>query len=308
MKPFILFCSDPSHSRRVDLAYDAERLAVEAVGGAWSVFSFEALVEGRDEEETLRRFQAQGPLALYRGWMLTPERYGRLAGWLEARGVRLINTVEQYRHCHHLPESYPLIESMTPRSVWLAPGEQDPAQVSAALARFGDGPVLVKDYVKSRKHEWAEACFIPRASDTAAAWKVVSRFLELQGEDLAGGLVFREFVRFAPLAVHSRSGMPLTREYRLFFLDAECLALAPYWEEGEYTEAPPPLEPFAACAQAIRSRFFTMDVAQLEDGRWLVVELGDAQVAGLPERLPAQDFHAALARRWAGLRGASNGG
>ncbi len=32
------------------------------------------------------------------------------------------------------------------------------------------------------------------------------------------------------------------------------------------------------------------------DGSWMIVELGDAQVAGLPERLDATAFYAALSR------------
>ncbi|HEY3063178.1 MAG TPA: ATP-grasp domain-containing protein [Chloroflexota bacterium] len=46
--------------------------------------------------------------------------------------------------------------------------------------------------MKSRKHEWNEACFIPSAADRAGAERVVKRFVELQGDDLAQGLVFRE--------------------------------------------------------------------------------------------------------------------
>jgi ATP-grasp domain, R2K clade family 3 len=45
----------------------------------------------------------------------------------------------------------------------------------------------------------------------------------------------------------------------------------------------PAPETFRAIAAAIGSRFFTMDVAQRQDdGAWQIVELGDAQVAGLP--------------------------
>ena len=68
---------------------------------------------------------------------------------------------------------------------------------------------MLKDFVKSRKHEWAEACFIPSASDRASVERVVRRFLELQDDDLSEGLVFREFVEFEPLGRHPKSGMPL---------------------------------------------------------------------------------------------------
>jgi hypothetical protein len=33
------------------------------------------------------------------------------------------------------------------------------------------------------------------------------------------------------------------------------------------------------------------------DGGWTIVELGDAQVAGLPERMDVAAFYAALSRR-----------
>ena len=67
-------------------------------------------------------------------------------------------------------------------------------ELTELLRGFGDDSVVLKDFVKSRKHEWAEACFIPRASDSDAAAKVVRRFVELQEDDLEGGFVFRAFV------------------------------------------------------------------------------------------------------------------
>ena len=54
--PFVLFCSDPSDPRLVDSAYEPERAALESVGGAWSLFSFEALVERNAPDKALRRF------------------------------------------------------------------------------------------------------------------------------------------------------------------------------------------------------------------------------------------------------------
>jgi hypothetical protein len=124
----------------------------------------------------------------------------------------------------------------------------------------------------------------------------VRRFLELQADDLNEGLVFREFVELEPLAEHSKSGMPLTKEYRLYFLDGRLLYSAEYWEEGDYGGAAPPVALFSRVAERVRSRFFTMDVAKRLDGEWAIVELGDAQVAGLPDRADADAFYAALAR------------
>jgi hypothetical protein len=119
----------------------------------------------------------------------------------------------------------------------------------------------------------------------------------LQGDDLNEGLVFREFVDFEPLASHSKSHMPLTKEFRLFVLDGQIIFSRPYWEEGHYGDdnAFPPIDLFRQMAQKIQGRFFTMDVAQKRDRTWNIVELGDGQVAGLLARADVEAFYQALA-------------
>jgi hypothetical protein len=298
----IIYCSEPFAPGKVDPAYRQEADAARRVGFDCSLVSFEALVDDRDAATATRRVAPAeaSEIALYRGWMLRPESYAALYGALHTKGLTLVNTPEQYRHCHYLPASYDAIREHTPRTVWLpVEGTVDFDAVWPLLEPFGDAPLVVKDYVKSRKHEWDEACFIPSAADHAAVERVVRRFLELQGddlEDLNEGLVFREFVEFEPLAEHSKSGMPLTKEYRLFFLDGRLLFSAEYWEEGDYGAAAPPVDRFLEVAASVRSRFFTMDVAKRRDGEWMIVELGDAQVAGLPDRADVDAFYTALAQ------------
>jgi hypothetical protein len=283
----ILFASDPMRARQVDPAHVAEAAAAVQSGFAFSSIDLEALVDRSDAQRAVRsvdRSASGNEIGIYRGWMMTPEKYALLYDALAAKGILLINTPAAYRHCHHLPESYALIAGRTPQSVWLHGGPDfDIEAVMNALRSFGDRPLVLKDFVKSRKHEWAEACFIPRASDRAAVERVVRRFVELQGEALAGGLVFREFVELEPIGVHPQSGMPLTREHRIFWLDTKPLLSFAYWSDVGQVDEGPPLAQFRDVAEKIQSRFFTMDVAKLAGGDWVIVELGDAQVAGLPE-------------------------
>jgi hypothetical protein len=296
----LVFCADPLDPRIPDPAFEREVAASETLGIGYALIEYEALVGYGDARAAVRRISArtEPERAVYRGWMLAPDLYTQLYEALAARGVQLINDSTAYTHCHYLPEWYPLAEAYTPRSVWTTDRDAPIERIMEILRPFGPVPVIVKDFVKSRKHEWEEACYIPSAADQSAVERVVRRFVELQGEELSGGLVFREFVEFEALGMHPKSGMPLTREYRLFFLDGEPLSVAEYWGEADYPEGSyPPLDHFRAVAGSVESRFFAMDVARRSDGEWLIVELGDGQVSGLPERADILAFYQSLTSR-----------
>ncbi len=295
----VVFCRDPLEPSRPDRAFEAEVVAIEDRALPYVLVDHDALLREDEPAQAVRRVpgQPEPVLAAYRGWMVTPHQYRKLYEALSAKNIRLINDPEQYRHAHYLPENYPVIRGLTPRSAWLK-GNLGMDRIMEALAPFGDVPVVVKNLVKSRKHEWAEACFIPSASDRGAVERVVTRFLGLQGDDLNEGLVFREFVEFEPVGVHPRSGMPLTEEYRAFWLDGRPIFSSPYWAEGEYGSTEPPWGRNADVAADVRSRFFTMDLARRRDGDWMIVELGDAQVSGLPRGSDAGRFHGALREHW----------
>lgn len=296
----LIFCCDPLNPRQPDPGFGREVAAAECLGLEFSLIDFESLAAA-DADQATRRVPTQSTnrLGIYRGWMLKPKQYHSLYVELKAKGIQLISDPTAYRHCHYLPDSYSKIEAHTPRSVWMTIGGQPSLhQIMALLKRFGDRPIIIKDFVKSRKHEWNEACFIPSANDPTAVERVVARFIELQEDDLNEGLVFREFVEFEPLAQHSKSGMPLIKEFRLFFLDGEPIFSTEYWGQGDYQGIAPPVERFAAIGRTIESRFFTMDVGKRKDGEWMIVELGDGQVAGLPDNADAMQFYSALAGHW----------
>lgn len=213
----ILFSGDPFQPKMPDESYLREAAACETLGLPWSPINFEAIVYGQDMAQSVRRVPAAEAeeLAVYRGWMLTPTQYALLYAALLTRQIRLVSTPEQYEMCHYLPRWYPRLEGQTPRSIWTEAGEDlSLPHLLERLHVFGDAPVIVKDWVKSRKHEWYEACFIPCASNTEAAGQVIRRFVKRQGEELNVGLVFREFVSLAPLSLHPKSGMPLTMPCR----------------------------------------------------------------------------------------------
>ncbi|MCZ4151467.1 hypothetical protein BZG21_44580, partial [Escherichia coli] len=156
---------------------------------------------------------------------------------------------------HYLPESYAKIQGYTPKSAWLPMGEVKEMgdAVQHAVSAFGQRPIIVKDYVKSRKHEWNEACYILDASDAERVAEVVRNFVTRQGEDLNEGLVFREFAELEFLSYHAQSGMPLSREMRVFFLKGEPVFVSNYWEAGEDGEFAEVLDSFLDVARSVES-------------------------------------------------------
>jgi hypothetical protein len=293
----VLFPSVPLNLRETEEDFRAEREAAKKAGLLTALVDHTRLVEG----EPLAALAALGDYrgeALYRGWMLTPTQYETLYTTLAANGISLINDPPAYRACHHLPESYGFIQQHTARSVWTPlSGEPNFQAISQLLRDFDSKPLIVKDYVKSQKHHWNEACFIPHADDAEAVERVVRRFLELQGDDLNEGLVFREFLPLKRIGTHPQSGMPLSAEFRVFWLDGEPLLSHRYWAELGPFDSALPFDELRAIAAEIPSRFFSMDVAFLESGELTIVELGDGQVAGLPTLTLAPEFFRRLGHR-----------
>ncbi|HEX2621916.1 MAG TPA: ATP-grasp domain-containing protein [Phototrophicaceae bacterium] len=294
----VIFCRDLLDSKQVDAAYEAEAKAAHSLSIDYHLIDFEAIVTHSAKRAVQHvPTQTTPQQAIYRGWMLKPPQYTALYDSLKERDIELINTPAMYHHAHYLPENYPIIKDHTPRSIcipWM--GQSSITDIYQALQVFGNSPIIVKDYVKSQKHYWHDACFIPNASDHTDVERVVRRFLELQGDDLNEGLVFREFVEFEPLVEHSVSGMPLTKEFRVFVRDGQAVYSTRYWSEGDYRDEAPEIDRLLEVAQRVNSRFFTMDVARRLDGEWMIVELGDGQVAGLPDHADREGFYRAMVR------------
>ena len=88
--------------------------------------------------------------------------------------------------------------------------------------------------------------------------------------------------------------MPLTKEFRLFFLNGRLLQSYNYWDEGDYGDTMPDLTGFQEVGKKVPSNFFTMDIAKKKDGTWIVMELGDGQVSGLPDNADKNNFYRSL--------------
>ncbi|GIN02315.1 hypothetical protein Pve01_39730 [Planomonospora venezuelensis] len=267
----LLFCADPLRPRRVDPHFEPEARAVRDRGGRLALIDHDALAADRAEEAVARVPEGFGPV-WYRGWMLRSRQYAALEEALRARGCRLLTDAGGYRRAHELPGWLRCFRELTPCTavVPMAPGERAPRgrRLARLAGGLGETGFVVKDYVKSRKHEWAEACYAP---DLEALERVVARFVELQGEDLTGGLAIRRFERF--------TGAQL----RVWWVDGEAVFAGPHPDSPDgAAERPEAMDEVREAVQNLGARFVTTDLVRRADGAWRVIEVGDGQVSDWP--------------------------
>jgi hypothetical protein len=283
--PVLLLPRDPL-GHGPDAHFAAEAAAAAACG--WRV----ALID----DEQLRRGDARGAShavpagirGLWRGWMLRGEEYAALEQALRSQASTLITSAEAYRTAHELPGWYAAFTAHTAPSTWwpqqtLAHGFE--TLLTEAAGALPPGAAIVKDYVKSEKQAWAEACYVPDVRDRSALARVLTRFLELRGDDLTGGIVLRHFEEY------------IGAEARSWWVNGEaCLVTA---HPDTPSAGPKGLRPedlgwLRAAVQALAAPFVTVDLTRHVDGRWRVVEVGDGQVSDRPSSLSAETLLQAL--------------
>ena len=159
------------------------------------------------------------------------------------------------------------------------------------LAKGLHGSYLIKDYVKSRKHEWNDACFIKDIEDRENTARIVNNFISRQGSSLVGGIVLRRFESLRKTGVHEISKMPLSEEYRIFILLGEILVVGDYWTDGEHIRlSQEECYWIKSIAERVKSNFVTVDLAGRTDGRLIIIEFGEGQVSGL-QQVQAEKFY-----------------
>ncbi|WP_375770476.1 ATP-grasp domain-containing protein [Archangium gephyra] len=283
IKQAIVFGRNPHQSD----SFDTEAEAAEALGIETFQLDLHALLEG-NTDRALAAIPERGHLRLlYRGWMLTGEEYEALDEALGELGHELLTTPAEYAAAHYLPNWYPRLKGYTARSVWTE--GPDALEAWHAAQELGSPPWLVKDHVKSAKERWAEACFVPEGATREDFERICAALLEERGDRFERGFVVR---RFLPFKVRGRTPSgPAHLEFRLFFGRGRLLAAESY---DDFDVDVPDFTAFERLARKVDARFFTMDVAMLEDGRWVVVEVNDGGVSGLPASIDPRELFAAL--------------
>lgn len=269
----LLMCSDPLRPTRCEPHFALQAAAAREAGAQVALIDHDALLAGR-ADEAVRRVPRDIGAAWYRGWMIPAAAYADLETALAVRDVRLCTSALMYRTAHELPGWYGTFADATPPSAWTACAPYHPPRPAVLVgitAALPPGPGIVKDFVKSRKHDWDHACYLPDLADTTAVQHVVSRFVDLQEDALAGGIVLRAFEVF-----RQEVG-----EARVWWLDGEPVLTTAHPDTPDLRPQPA-LESIRPLVGTLGCRFVTTDLAQRADGTWRVMEVGDGQVSDLP--------------------------
>lgn len=193
--------------------------------------------------------------------------YNELEKDLELQGAKLINSYEQHKYIADF-KYYNDIEDLTPKTYF-----------DLAYSCSYSGPFIVKGKTNSRKFDWDTLMF---AKDKKRAIEISC---ELRKDSLLHqqDIIFREFVKLKVLE-EGINGLPFSNEWRFFCYKDKILSYGFYWniseEFGQISS-----EGIALVEEVIKRvkgkvNFFVVDVAEREDGSWIVIEMNDGQQSG----------------------------
>jgi len=276
--------------REPDPSFQKEWEAAEELGLRWHVFDFEALIAGNFQRAFRFLRPGAGQTVLYRGWILKEAEYENLGRELQLRGYSLFTSTKAYANANYFPNYYEKIINLTPPAVWVAGVDFRQAWMKAK--ELGEPPYIIKDYVKSAKELWNEACYIPANASKSKFYDACRRLVKYRGDGFERGIVIRPYVPLRFLDDNPFGSQPIFEEYRLFFLNGSLFWTSAYDRVGgDHTD----FSKFLSLGDSIDSPFFTADIARTADGDLILIELGDGCVSSLPPSVLRIQFYKKLA-------------
>ena len=150
-----------------------------------------------------------------------------------------------------------------------------------------NGPFVLKGETNSKKYYWKDLMF---AQDKKKAIEIAGLLYSdsmLQYQNI----YVRKYVKLKTYMI-GLMDLPITKEFRFFFYKDKLLSGGYYWsshlEELKEMGIEPdiddvPVSFLNKIAEKVKDNinFWVVDVAQTEEGEWIVIELNDGQQSGL---------------------------
>ncbi len=263
---FLLPC-DPLDSKKVDYDFQREFNAIVSLGFKVNLYDHDQLVDHNAFISNIDNRNGKHSVIL-RSWMLKENQYDFLYKSLASRNLYLINTPEQYLNCHYYPNVYDKIKKFSPKSTWF----ENISNESIIHHRDIMGcDVIIKDYVKSEKYS-SDLFMLSKSLSNEEFCSKVNEFKLSRGKLFNRGIVFKEFLDLKKFGEK-------TNEFRLFVYNKKVISTSQNTELGFGTS--PNLDFLNDIIQSIDSNLYTIDIAELDSGEWIILETGDGSVSGL---------------------------
>lgn len=111
--------------------------------------------------------------------------------------------------------------------------------------------------------------------------------MKLRGDLFTGGIVLKEYVDLKLYETH-------TNEWRDFIFQSNwSLGIKRNSDQPEDCPAPP--NDYLLKQTIVNSPFYSVDYAELANGSWTIIEVGDGQVSGLPTSVDPKCFYEEIA-------------
>jgi hypothetical protein len=242
---FVYPCQ-PFQSYCVDTQYQEEFAMARAVGLNVHFFDIENIPYSRITPPV-----DPNAYMVYRGWMLSEAQY---TGLEERFGNQLVTSKQNYYYAHHLPHWYESIKPLTIPSIIT-----DEEYAQEQFLQHFSGKAFIKDYVKSLKT--GSGSIVTSRNDISRAIADMKFYRGI----IEGGIVLREVVSLKP------------NSERRFFVVRNKI-----FNSGEdYAQ-------YCLVEEAVKKlehkniKFYSIDVATMDNGKNIIIEVGDGQVSDYP--------------------------
>lgn len=218
--------------------------------------------------------------AVYRGWMMKPDKYKKFYNQLLENNIELVTSPKEYELMHIFPNIYKHFGNDTAKMKLYPLHEKiDVNDLKKTFKRF-----MIKDYVKSVK-----GTNFPKFFDESISQEEFDQWMEVfykyRGNLLTGGICVKEFLQLKYYGER-------INEYRVFYINHKVATISRNSAQGNFTPEVP--RDLVDKYNDIDSLYYTVDFAELEDGSWKVIEAGDGSVSGLSEFQDAEQYYRAL--------------
>jgi len=280
----ILFPSQYNNINEVDDNFIKEYNACQTLEIDTALFDHDKFVNDDKFVSNLKELNLPEETIL-RGWMLNKSQYYKLYQKLYYKNYVLINNPIQYLHCHHFPNVLQDIKKYTTETKWFYQIDICDDLLRVVHSELKND-VIIKDFVKSEKG--TDLFKISKNISFYEFDKTIQRFIDARYPLFNEGIVLKEFVEL------KKDGLGNTNEWRAFYKNGTLVSLDPNSNQQDDANKPGKFYLYEVSQTIKRSNFFTIDVAEKENGEWVVLECGDGGVSGLTPKTNEIEYYQKL--------------